>query len=452
VHSYLPHTEEDRRQMMDVIGVKTIEELFGDIPESIRFHGRLNLPGPLSEWELMRHLQTLSGRNANFLTHSSFLGAGMYQHYIPSVVDAIISRSEFYTSYTPYQPEITQGMLQAIFEFQSLVCALTGMDVANASMYDGPTAMAEAALMACAATGRDRVLVAKTVHPEYRKILGTYAKGQDIRVEEIGYVDGLVSPEAAAALLDGRAAALLVQYPNFFGGIENLRVLADLAHAHQALLIVHVNPIALGLLVAPGDCGADIVTGEGQPLGNPVSFGGPSLGILAARQSLVRRIPGRIVGETKDTQGRRGYVLTLQAREQHIRREKATSNICSNQALNALVATVYMSCMGRQGMREVARLCYQKAHYAARRLAQVKGVRIPFAGPFFHEFVIGFDRPVKEIQRVLLEQGILGGYDLSQDYPELGQAMLVAVTEVRTKEEIDRFAKALEVIVPCIDH
>jgi glycine dehydrogenase subunit 1 len=445
--SYLPNTEADRKAMLDTLGVDSVEALFSDIPEKARFQGELNLPKRLSEMELNRYFNQLAGKNDNLEDNLNFLGAGAYQHYIPSVVDAIISRSEFFTAYTPYQPEISQGVLQAIFEYQTIVCELTGMEVSNASLYDGPTAYGEAAYMACAATRRNKVLVARSVNPEYREVLKTYAYGQNIEVEEVAIENGLVDLNDLTSKLDDTIAGVFVQYPNFFGSIEDLRKLADLAHAQKALFVVSVNPVAMGLLEAPGACGADIVVGEGQALGNPISFGGPYLGLLATTKEQMRRIPGRVVGQTTDLDGRRAFVLTLQAREQHIRREKATSNICSNQALNALAATVYVSYMGKQGMQEVAKQNLQKAHYAQKRLAALPQVKALFTAPFFNEFAIQLDADITYVNRQLLEAGIVGGYDLGQTYPEYKNCMLLAVTELRTKEDIDLLVERLEAIL-----
>jgi glycine dehydrogenase subunit 1 len=445
--SYIPNTEEDRKRMLDFLGIDSVEALFADIPETVRFTRELNIPPSWSEVELNRKMGEMARKNANVEEYISFLGAGAYQHHIPAVVDAIISRSEFYTAYTPYQPEISQGNLQAIFEYQTMICEITGMDVSNASMYDGPTAMAEAGIMACSATRRSKLLVSRGVHPEYRAVLRTYAHGQKIDVVEVDLANGVTDPEDLAAKLGEDIAGVIVQYPNFFGCIEDIRIFADMAHAKKALFITAVHPIALGLLEAPGALGADIVVGEGQSLGNPLSFGGPYLGFLATKTEHVRRIPGRVVGQTKDLDGRRAFVLTLQAREQHIRREKASSNICSNQALNAIAATVYMAYMGKEGFREVARLNLQKAHYAQKRLTSVKGVEALFTSPFFNEFALKLPVAPKTVNEKLLAQGIIGGYDLGRAYPEYQGAMLFAVTEVRTKEDIDMLAERLEEIV-----
>lgn len=445
--SYLPHTEEDIQKMMSFLGISSIEELFADIPEAVRMNRPLHLPKAMSEIELQRHLQQLAGQNLDGTRVISFLGAGSYDHYQPSVVEAITGRSEFYTSYTPYQPEVSQGMLQAIFEYQTMVAELTGMELANASMYDGPTALGEAGLVACSHTRRSKLVIASTVHPEYRAVTATYASGQSVRLETVPYDGGQVSLEALAQAVDSETAAVLVQYPNFFGCIEPLAEMAELAHKAGALLIVSAYPIALGLLTPPGDLGADIVVAEGQSLGNPMSFGGPYLGMMAARKDLMRKLPGRIVGETTDAQGRRGFVLTLQAREQHIRREKATSNICSNQALNALAATVFLAYMGPHGMRELALQNYHKAHYLANRLTALPGVMRVFDAPFFNEFVVRLPRPVAEVQDALLEKGYLFGYALGRDYPELADAVLLNVTEMRTREEMDALCEELEAMV-----
>lgn len=445
--SYIPNTEADRKKMLDVIGVQAVEDLFTDIPEKARFKGDLDIPKALSEMDLTRLFNRLASENKNLEDYTNFLGAGAYQHFVPSVVDSIISRSEFFTAYTPYQPEISQGVLQAIFEYQTIVCELTGMEVSNASVYDGQTALGEACFMAAGATRRNKVLVAQTVNPDYREVLKTYAYGQNIEVVEVGMQNGLLDRADLAAKLDDTIAAVMVQYPNFFGSIEDLKWIGEQAHAQKALFVVAVNPIAMGLLESPGACGADIVVGEGQSLGNSIAFGGPYLGMLATTKEHVRRIPGRVVGQTKDLDGRRAFVLTLQAREQHIRREKASSNICSNQALNALAATVYASYMGKQGMQELASLNLQKAHYAFKRLTSIAGVEPLFTAPFFNEFAIKINGNVADVNRKLLEHKIIGGYDLATTYPELEGGMLIAVTELRTKEDIDTFAERLEAIL-----
>ncbi|HHY66379.1 MAG TPA: aminomethyl-transferring glycine dehydrogenase subunit GcvPA [Alicyclobacillus sp.] len=442
--SYLPHTEEDRRRMMAVLGISDIEELFDDIPEEVRFRGALQVPERLSEVELDRHMTELAGENRPAAEMACFLGAGAYDHHVPAVVDAIIGRSEFYTSYTPYQPEISQGILQAIFEYQTMVCELLGMEVSNASMYDGASATAEAALAACAATRRSRVWVSDLLNPAYRRVICTYCEAQDVEVVAWRDTDGR-SSAAALNELDESVAAVVVQYPNFLGIVEPLRDFARRAHEVGALLIVAAYPVALGVLESPGACGADIAVAEGQPLGTPLSFGGPYLGLMASSRALMRRLPGRIVGQTVDTRGHRGFVLTLQAREQHIRREKATSNICSNQALNALAATVYLAALGPGGLADLAGLNLQKAHYLFNRLTGIPGVEplIPGA-PFFNEFALRLPVDPAKVNRVLLQQGILGGLDLGEYRTDWRGGWLLAVTEKRTRAEMDRLVDAVK--------
>ncbi|RHW41082.1 aminomethyl-transferring glycine dehydrogenase subunit GcvPA [Neobacillus notoginsengisoli] len=441
-HRYLPMTEQDKSAMLETIGVKSVDELFSDIPEKVRFQGEYNIKPAKSETELMKELAALAAENADFKSHASFLGAGVYDHYMPVIVDHVLSRSEFYTAYTPYQPEISQGELQAIFEFQTMICELTGMDVANSSMYDGGTALAEAAMLSAAQTRRKKILISEAVHPESRAVVETYAKGQYIEVVEIPVKDGLTDLEAMKDLAGGDIAAVIVQYPNFFGRIEQLKEIEEIAHANKSMFVVSSNPLALGVLTPPGKFGADIVVGDAQPFGIPAAFGGPHCGYFAVTEKLMRKVPGRLVGQTQDDQGRRGFVLTLQAREQHIRRDKATSNICSNQALNALAASVAMTALGKKGVREMAAANIQKAHYAKKVLKE-NGIEIVMDGPSFNEFVIKLGKPVKEINQALLQKGMIGGYDLSRDYSGLEGHMLVAVTELRTKEEIDTFAKEL---------
>lgn len=446
-YRYLPMTDADRTEMLAEIGVQSTEELFSDIPDKIKFKGALNISEALDETSLARYMSKLASKNANSLEYSSFIGAGTYEHYIPSVVNHVISRSEFYTAYTPYQPEISQGELQAIFEFQTMICELTGMDVANSSMYDGPTALAEAAAMASGLGKQKKIVVSRTVHPEARHILATSAKGIGIDIVEVDYVDGVTDLTALEAAIDDQTAAVIVQYPNFFGNLENLAKIEQLTHAQKGIFIVSSNPLALGTLQPPGAFGADVVVGDAQPFGIPASFGGPHCGYFAVTNKLMRKIPGRLVGQTMDDEGRRGFVLTLQAREQHIRREKATSNICSNQALNAIAASVAMTALGKNGIQKAALLNIQKSHYAKEQLSKVKGIEIVHNQPFFNEFAIKLNRPVKEVNQKLLEKKIIGGYDLGLDYPELDQHMLVAVTEIKTKQEIDQFVQELEAII-----
>lgn len=432
--------------MLDTIGIDRIEDLFEDVPKKFRFP-QLNIPPALSEMEAIAEAQGLANANDSVRELACFLGAGAYNHYIPAAVDAIIRRGEFLTAYTPYQPEVSQGTLQAIFEYQSLICALTGMDVSNASHYDGATATAEAAVLAYHhfRGKRKKFVVSKTIHPDFRGVLKTYLSGYEgvIVTGDEPEIDPLDSPEYLSGLVDAETALVVVQYPDFLGRIFDYRTLAETAHNHGALFCVAVNPTALGLLKPPSEFGADIVVGEGQPLGIPLSFGGPYLGIFATKKDFVRKISGRLVGESIDAAGRRGYVLTLTAREQHIRREKATSNICTNQGLIALAATVYLSLLGKNGLKQVANLCYQKAHYAAEKIGEIPGFKVCLPEAFFHEFVVCCDQPVEEINQHLLDHEILGGLDLEQVYPSLKNHMLIAVTEMNTREEIDLMCDAL---------
>lgn len=433
---YIANTPEQQKDMLKEIGLGSINELFRDIPQEVRLQRNLDLPDVLTEMELVNQMKGLARKNSSLDENTCFLGAGVYDHFIPSVIDSIISRQEFYTAYTPYQPEISQGTLQAIFEFQTMMCELTGMDIANASMYDGASALAEAVLMACQTAKREEVLIARTVHPESREVVKTYAAARGITVREIGYTDGTLDLQELESSISSATAAVLVQNPNFFGTIESLKEIGEIAHKNKALFIVSADPIALGILKSPGELGADIVVGEGQPLGNPLSFGGPHLGFFCSTEKLLRKMPGRIVGETKDKNGKRAYTLTIQAREQHIRREKATSNICSNHALNALTATIYLTLLGKEGIKEVAHLCLQKAHYALEEFKKTPGFSPQFTAPFFKEFVVTSPLPPAELNRKLLADKIIGGYPLSNHYPELKNAWMIAVTEKRTKEEI----------------
>jgi glycine dehydrogenase subunit 1 len=447
--TYIPHTDGERAAMLAAIGVDRLEDLFEAIPAQRRFPA-LDLPAPLSEAELEQEMAALAARNSIRDADASFLGAGVYRHYRPATVDYVLQRGEFYTAYTPYQPEASQGMLQAMFEYQSMICALTAMEVCNASHYDGATALAEAVLLALTvATGkRDRVIVSPVLHPQYRAVLRTYLSGSGATLSDTASFALHPDIDALKAQLDEHTAALVIQNPNFCGQFEDITGLAEAVHRVGALLIVVPDPIALGLFQPPGSYGADIVAAEGQPLGIAASFGGPHLGIFAARQALLRRMPGRLVGETVDDQGRRGYVLTLSSREQHIRRERATSNICTNAALSALAATVYLATLGKTGLRQVARLCYQKSHYAAERIGRLRGFRInPQAPrtPFFKEFVVAAPRPVAEINAFLArEYGITGGYDLGREDPALADHMLIALTELNTRRGIDRLVEALQ--------
>jgi glycine dehydrogenase subunit 1 len=442
---YIPHTDEDREAMLQAIGLKRLEEMFEVVPARHRFP-ELNLPPALTEMEIMAEMQAISAANETARELVCFLGAGAYNHYCPPVVDSLLRRGEFYTAYTPYQPEVSQGTLQAIFDYQSLIAALTGMDLSNASHYDGATAVAEAISLAYAnfRGKRGKVVLSPALHPQYRQTVRTYNQGMPITLMgDQGEVSLESGPEALIPLIDQNTALVIVQYPDFFGRIYDLKPLAEAAHAVGALLAVSVNPLSLGLLTPPGDFGADIVTGEGQSLGVPLSFGGPYLGIFATRNEYVRKMAGRLVGETVDNRGQRAYVLTLTAREQHIRREKATSNICTNQGLIALASTIYMSLLGKQGLRQVAELCYHKAQYAASQIAGLKGYKLWSKTPFFNEFVVRCPQPVAIVNEILLDHDILGGYDLSQDYPKLNNHMLVAVTEMNSKEDIDLLVETL---------
>ena len=445
---FTPHTKYEIKEMLKVIGVDTIEDLFEKVPEKHRFP-ELDLPEPLTEMELAVELNEISSANAPADDFISFLGAGAYNHYIPAAVDMLLRRGEFYTAYTPYQPEISQGTLQSIFEFQSLMTELTGMDVSNASHYDGATAAAEAANLAYHffRGKRNKILVTRAVHPQYRETIRTYMYGlEDVVVfgdeEQAGF-----SPDLQNTLdqIDNNTALVVVQYPDFFGRILDYTKLIEIAHARGALVCMVFNPTALGLLKPPGEFDVDIAVGDGQPLGIPLSFGGPYLGIFTIKEKYVRKLAGRLVGETVDEEGQRAYVLTLTAREQHIRREKSTSNICTNQGLMALAATVYLSLLGKKGFKQVANLCYQKAHYAAQKISKLEGFELAFPDtPFFHEFVIKTPKPVFEMNFHLQNHWVLGGYDLNQAYPELEHHMLVAVTEKISKQDIDDFVLALQ--------
>jgi len=447
---FLPHTESERKEMLRAIGVSKIEELFSAIPESKRFP-RVVLPDPLSEPEIMSEMQYLSQGNAHAQNAACFLGAGAYNHYVPPAVQHLLLRGEFYTAYTPYQAEISQGTLQSIFEFQTLIAALTGMEVANASHYDGATAAAEAAILALQQVrGRKRVVMSPVLHPHYRRTVRTYLQGAgatfagDETPETYSAFQARSRVKHLATCVDESTAVVLAQYPSFIGEVEDLAPLAEVTHTAGALLAVVVNPTALGLLRPPGEMGADIVIGEGQPLGIPLSFGGPYLGFFATKQAFVHKMAGRLAGETVDGRGRRGYVLTLAAREQHIKRERASSNICSNEALMALAATIYLSLLGKRGLRKVADLCYHRAHYAAEKLSRNNGFQVVSRLPIFHEFVLRCPKSVAEINRNLLDNwDIIGGYDLGQDYPCLTNHMLLAFTELTPREQIDRLAEAL---------
>ncbi len=445
MHRYIPNTEMDARDMMDVIGIKNMDELFRDIPDNLILKEPLKLDPGMSEPEIVDKMKELGGRNRSINELTCFLGAGAYDHYIPSVIGHLAKRSEFYTAYTPYQPEISQGTLQVIFEYQTMICNLTGMDVSNASLYDGATACAEAAIMAADNTRRAKILVSETVNPETRRVLKSYMHFRDIDVVEIPMADGVTDAEALKALIDGSSAGVIVQSPNFFGIIEDLTEIEKITHDNKSLLISSVDPISLAILKKPAEYGVDIAVGDAQALGNSLNYGGPFIGFMAVTSKLMRKMPGRIVGQSLDVDGRRSFVLTLQAREQHIRRYKATSNICSNQNLNSLIASIYMVTMGEEGLREVAQQCLEKAHYAAAKLTAGGKYKLAFDRPFFKEFAIVGQKDADLVNKELLSENILGGYNLSKDYG-IGNGVLLCVTEKRTKQEIDRLSALMEVI------
>jgi len=442
---YIPNTDADCRAMLQAIGVRSVEELFGDIPPAVRLKRPLKVPPAMSESEVGRHLRALAAQNADADRYSMFLGAGCYNHFSPAIINHLVLRGEFLTPYTPYQPEVSQGTLQALYEYQSLVCLLTAMEVSNASMYEGASATAEAVLMAQRVTGRNKVVVARAVHPEYRTVTRTYASQQGISFREVAFTEaGVTDLTQVRKALGDQVACLVVQSPNFFGGIEDLPQLAEAAHAVGALLVVAVaEPVALGLLKPPGECGADIVTAEGAGMGTGLNYGGPAVGFFATREKFIRHMPGRLVGQTVDREGRTGYVLTLATREQHIRREKATSNICTSESLIANMSGMYMVTMGPQGLREVALLNLRKAAYAKEQLAKVRGFSLRFTGPTFNEFVLRTKKKPGEVLKGLLKRQIIGGLDLGRFYPELKDCLLVCVTEQKRRTEIDALAKAL---------
>lgn len=441
---YIANTENDVKEMLGAIGVKAIDELFSDIKPGQR-PASFNIPEGRSEFEVTKLLKNLADQNATDLV--CFVGAGFYDHYIPSVVDHLASRSEFYTAYTPYQPECSQGTLQAIYEYQSSICRLTGMEIANASLYDGGTALYEAMMMARRSTGRNRVLIDNAVSPIYRTILYSYTKNLNIEFVEIPVTHGQTDRVAIKKHLDDKTACIILQNPNFFGAIDDHSDIINEAHRVGALAVSSSYPIALGLLKTPGECGVDIATGEGQSLGLPLAFGGPYLGFMAAKKDLARKMPGRIVGQTLDSEGRRGFVLTLQAREQHIRREKATSNICSNEALCALRALIYLTTLGKEGLKEVARLNYEKAEFAKSLLSKIKGVSVKQSSPTFNEFTVVLPKNPAEVIEAMIGKGFAAGFPIGRYYKDMADYMIVAVTEKRTKEEITRYAKALESVL-----
>jgi glycine dehydrogenase subunit 1 len=443
---FTPHTKADLDAMLETIGVQNIEELFDCLPAEHKYP-QIELPSALTEMEVLTELQDIAWANDTARELVSFLGAGAYNHYTPAVVDSILRRGEFYTAYTPYQPEISQGTLQTIFEYQSMIAGLTGMDVCNASHYDGATAVAEAVNMTFHnfRGKKPKVILSPGVHPHYRETVRTYTQDSEIILSgDQGEVDLMAGPEALIPLIDGTTGLVVVAYPDFFGRIYDYTTLADAVHEAGGLLAISVNPMALGLLKAPGEFGADIVTGEGQSLGIPLSYGGPYLGLFATRQKFVRKMAGRLAGETVDNRGQRAYVLTLTAREQHIRRDRATSNICTNQGLLALAATVYLSLLGKHGLRQVSELCFQKAHYAADQINAIPGFELWSEQNFFNEFLIKCPQPAQEINDRLMEHNLLAGYAVGKEYPGLENYLLIAVTEMNTKEDIDWLVARLE--------
>jgi glycine dehydrogenase subunit 1 len=443
VTRYTSATDADRREMLDAIGVGSVDELFEQVPADLRMTSPLGLERGKSEAEVFERLAALAERNAHADSEVCFVGAGMYDHYVPAIVDAITQRSEFLTPYTPYQPEISQGGLQAMFEFQTAMSELTGLPVANAGLYEGPSSVASAGYLAIGATGRRRFVVSRGVHPHSRETLETYAAGYGAEVVEVGLGDGLTDPTELARAVDGDTAAVILQSPNFLGAIERVEELGGAAKEHGALLVVACDPMTLGVLKPPGEQGADIALGEGQPLGNRLDYGGPSFGFFCATEEHIRRMPGRIAGETEDVDGRRGFVLALQTREQHIRREKATHNICTAQALNALGAMVHLAWLGREGYRELGELLVRRTAYARERLAEVEGIEPLHDAPVAREFAVRLEAPVATVLEHCASQGIAAGYPLGREYPEYEDGLLIAITERRTREQIDRLAEVL---------
>jgi glycine dehydrogenase subunit 1 len=444
--SYLPHTAEERSAMLKAIGVGSVDELFANVPEGLR-SGPPNIGTGLSEQEVVRLLDELQSQNLDVDHRPSFLGGGAYNHYVPSAVAAITGRSEFYTSYTPYQPEVSQGTLQVIYEFQTMIAELMALDVSNASLYDMATAVAEACTIAINETRRNRIVVAGGLHPDSRQVLATYMAAQGFECVHLAET-WTIDTDRAAAVIDDSVAGVVVQSPNFWGAIEPMRELCEMTHEQGALFIAAVNPLSLALLEAPGEYGADVGVGCGQPFGIPLSFGGPYLGLIAVREGLARRLPGRIAGATEDANGRKGYVLTLQAREQHIRREKATSNICTNHQLMALATTVYLSLLGKRGLRKLATLCLQRAHYAAEQVSGLSGFEVAFGAPFFNEFTVKTPLPAAEINRHLLMAGIVGGLDLGQMDQSMSGFLTLAVTEMNDRQQIDDLVETLRNLEP----
>ena len=445
---YLPLTPQDEKEILGRIGVTSFQELIDKIvPENVQYHGKCGLPDAVSENEIRKILRSLAGENYNNNDYLSFLGAGVYDHYIPAIVDSLISRSEFYTAYTPYQAEVSQGTLQTIFEYQSVICELTGMDIANASMYDGGSGLAEACHMACTIKRKQKVILADLIHPFYQKIVQTYTKECGVEIVICPSKDGVVDYEALKGLIDEGTSCVCIQHPNFYGYLERMSEIEQLVHSKDALLISVVDPISLGIIAPPGEYNTDIAVGEGQVMGIPQGFGGPLLGVFASKKQFVRSLPGRIVGETTDIEGKRGYVLTLQTREQHIRRDKATSNICTNEALCALCALIYLCSLGKQGIIDIGDLCIAKSHYLYNRIKELKGIKPAFKQEFFKEFVIETEKSAEEVLDSLLEEKIFGGVPLSIFNKDLKNHILISVTEKRSKEEIDKFVDSLSEIL-----
>ncbi|OGP21887.1 MAG: glycine dehydrogenase (aminomethyl-transferring) [Deltaproteobacteria bacterium GWA2_55_10] len=443
---YIPHTEQDIQKILKALGASKVEEVLSQLPASLRLTKALDLPAGLSEQELAAHLRELGSRNTTVQDYSSFLGAGAYNHYIPAIVDSVISRSEFFTSYTPYQPELSQGTLQAIFEYQTLVCQLTGMDVANASLYDGATAVAEAALMARRITGKQGIVLSSALHPEYRETVKTYLVGTGDQLSEVMYCTetGVTLPGAVEAAISDSTACVIVQHPNFFGCLEDVQAVAEVVHRKKALLVIVVNEaISLGLLKPPGETGCDIVVGENQSFGNPLSYGGPYLGFMATKDEFIRQMPGRLIGQTVDRDGKRAFCLTFATREQHIRRERATSNICTNHGLCALAAAVHMVGLGSQGLKKLASLNLSKAEYLKKKLSEA-GAQLAFSAPTFNEFTIKVNKDPGQVLNNLLGKKIIGGLGLKRFYPALDRHILVTATEMNSKAEMDALAEAIK--------
>ena len=446
--SYVPNTPAEQQEMLRAIGATSIEDLLKPIPDAVRLQRPLDLPAALRETDVRRLLTGMAEQNADLDHYVSFLGAGSYDHVQPSIVPHLAKRAEFYTSYTPYQPEFSQGMLQATYEFQTMICQITGMDVANASLYDGSTSVVEAALMAVGPGGRGEVIVSRALDPQYRATLRTYAHTRGFTVREVGLEGGATSASELRAALNGATKAVIIQHPNFFGALEDVHAIEQIVHHSKALFVVAITePASLGVLEPPSAYGADIVAAEGMSLGSPIGYGGPALGLFATRNEFVRRMPGRIVGKTVDDRGQTGYVLTLQTREQHIRRERATSNICTNQELLAIFTTIYLSALGKQGFVELGSQCLRKAHYAQQAICALPGFKPAFAQPFYDEFAVTCPIPVERLNAELRDRGIIGGYDLSREYPELKDTALFCVTEARSRDDIDTLVAALEEIV-----